>query len=162
MDIITSGLCLFQRVGSNYGVIDLDDGVIDWITKEELIQYAKKYPIAGVDLVNKTIKPVICSIPCSKCNWNKDDSNIFTDVRAFNVKYNINDLSAKVITGSLITKTGKSIKFRWSVSSNPTRYYFICYNNIKVYLDADTLLSLLDKWNLSKKEADKILAKLCS
>ena len=42
MDIITSGLCLFQRVGSNYGVIDLDDGVIDWITKEELIQYAKK------------------------------------------------------------------------------------------------------------------------
>lgn len=51
MNIVSNGLCLFSRVGNNYGVIDLDDGKIDWVSKEDLIKFAKEVEIVGVDTV---------------------------------------------------------------------------------------------------------------
>lgn len=138
MTVVTSGLCLFQRVGTNYGVIDIDDGAIDWVTRDDVIQYANKVPISGVDLKNKTIKPVKCYITSNKCNWNKDGSNIFYNMKLINI--NIVDN-----TGYLVTICGKKLKFRLTKEGVIS---FIFYNNIIVRLD-DAIISILkDKHNI--------------
>lgn len=148
MGIIKSGLCLFQRVGSNYGIIDLDDGVIDWVTKDDLISFANKCPITGVDLVNKVIKPLSCILDCTKCNWNKDGSNIFDNFSAVRINY-------KTKQGTLITKTGKSIKFKL-VGEYVYKFNFVCYGNIIVILSHDVISNLIDKWDAPKEALAKV------
>lgn len=66
------------RVANNYGVIDTDDGVIEWVTKDELLEYAKQVDIVGV----ADMKPSPCTIESSKCNWSKGN-NIFTNLKDF-------------------------------------------------------------------------------
>lgn len=110
MNFVNNGLCLFCHVANNYGVIDLGDGIIDWVSKEELIKYAKLVSISGVDIESHTIKPVFCRLDVNKCNWATNKTNIFTVINSifFNQNYNGGDLV-------IITKDNK--KFRGKVNT---------------------------------------------
>lgn len=73
-------LHLMRRVGRNYGVLDDDDGVVEWVTVEELRDLVTRQglQIAGVTkdmskLVSQTVK-----LPASKCNF-AQGKNVFTD-----------------------------------------------------------------------------------
>lgn len=105
MNLVNNGLCLFSHVASNYGVIDLDDGAIDWVSKEDLIKYAKVINISGVDITSHTIKPVSCRLDANKCNWATNKTNIFTVINSvfFNKNYNDGELV-------IITKDNKKFK----------------------------------------------------
>lgn len=105
MNLVNNGLCLFSRVASNYGVIDLDDGAIDWVSKEDLIKYAKVVNISGVDITSHIIKPVFCRLDANKCNWATNKTNIFTVINSvfFNKNYNDGELV-------IITKDNKKFK----------------------------------------------------
>lgn len=105
MNLVNNGLCLFSRVASNYGVIDLDDGAIDWVSKEDLIKYAKMVNIAGVDITSHVIKPVSCRLDANKCIWTSNNINIFVAAKSifFNKDYNNGELT-------IITNDNKKFK----------------------------------------------------
>lgn len=105
MNLVTNGLCLFSRVASNYGIIDLDDGAIDWVSKEDLIKYAKMVNIAGVDVTSHVIKPVSCRLNMNKCIWTSNNTNIFVAAKSifFNKDYNNGELT-------IITNDNKKFK----------------------------------------------------
>lgn len=105
MNLVNNGLCLFSRVANNYGVIDLDDGVIDWVSKEDLIKFANEVEIAGVDTVGKHIAPVNCKLRMNKCVWTSNNTNIFIAAKSifFNKDYNNGELT-------IITNDNKKFK----------------------------------------------------
>lgn len=110
MNLVNNGLCLFSRVASNYGVIDLDDGAIDWVSKEDLIKYAKMVNIAGVDITSHVIKPVSCRLNMNKCIWTSNNTNIFVAAKSifFNKDYN---------NGKLTIITNDNKKFKGKVKT---------------------------------------------
>lgn len=69
-----------QRVGSNFGIIDTNDGVIEWVNKQKLIAYAKQVQIGGVTLINNgtdvQTQYMKTSLDPQLCNW-ADGNNIF-------------------------------------------------------------------------------------
>lgn len=91
-----------KRVGSNYSIIDTDDGVIDWMSKEELEGYVvgSKIPIQGVAKDMSELKPQVVVLDAAKCNW-ADGENVFAVVKSFFVTMN----------GSFTMKAGKK-KFK--------------------------------------------------
>lgn len=110
MSLVSSGLCLFSRVASNYGVIDLDDGAIDWVSKEDLIKYAKVVPIAGVDVNSHTIQPVNCRLSMDKCNWSTNKANIYVAAKSVFFSKDYED-------GDLVIVTLDNKKFRAKVKT---------------------------------------------
>lgn len=78
--------CLLRHVGNNYGILDTDDGAIDWMSEKELRGYVldDKVAIQGVapdmsKLVSQTVL-----LDASKCNW-ANGNNIFKTAKAFYV-----------------------------------------------------------------------------
>lgn len=146
MEIIKSGLCLFSRVGNNYGVIDLDDGQIDWLTKEDLISCAKEVKINGVDLSSRLLKPVICELAWNKCNWS-NGLNIFQDIRSVfkHVKGVKNDVAIEELV--IITSDGKKFKLeiRLIKSTSTVIVQAFIYKNICIPLTLQQYQALLEK-----------------
>lgn len=83
---------VIKNVAGNYGVIDTEDGVIEWLSKADLQRYISSgVQIGGVS--NTGITPVRVTIPAQLCNWNNGE-NIF-------------------LTGSLFTESASGdFKFR--------------------------------------------------
>lgn len=71
-------LVFLKQVGTNFGVIDTDDGVIDWVTKDQLLNYAKQISIKGV-ASNGLTKNVV-SVNPAVCNWDKG-ANVFKTIK---------------------------------------------------------------------------------
>lgn len=107
------------RVGTNYGVVDTDDGALDWITKEELLEYAKLVHIEGVD----TMKPISCSIESGKCNWSKG-SNIFENAKTITKVSSVDFV--------IVTEQGKKYKFKLVESVRGSFMHFTCNVDVPI------------------------------
>lgn len=142
MNIVSSGLCLFSRVGNNYGVIDLDDGRIDWVSKEDLIKFAKEVEIVGVDTVGKHIAPVNCRLNMDKCVWTSNNTNIFVAAKSifFNKDYNNGELT-------VITNDNKKFKGKVkTVCMQGDNYRVVTfYGHIIVFFDTNQFDALIAK-----------------
>lgn len=142
MSLISSGLCLFSRVASNYGVIDLDDGVIDWVSKEDLIKYAKSVQIAGVDVSSHTIKPVDCRLNMNKCNWTSNKTNIYVAAKSIFFNKNYDD-------GELVIITLDNKKFKAKVKTvcmqGDTYRAVTFYGHIVVFFDVNQFEALITR-----------------
>lgn len=99
-------LYFISRVGNNYGVIDTDDGIIEWVSQEQLLDYAKQVEIVGA----KDMKPVPCTIESGKCNWSKG-YNIFTSLKeltcANNKDFVIYTVEGKKYKGEVLSVQGE-------------------------------------------------------
>lgn len=71
-------LVLVKQVGANYGVLDTDDGALDWVSKTELLDFSKQVNIVGVNPSGK-LEPTSATITPDKCNWSKGQ-NIFKTI----------------------------------------------------------------------------------
>lgn len=71
-------LVLVKQVGANYGVLDTDDGALDWVSKTELLDFSKQVNIVGVNPAGK-LEPTSATVTPDKCNWSKG-KNIFKTV----------------------------------------------------------------------------------
>lgn len=103
------------RVANNYGVVDSDDGALEWVTKEELLEFAKLVRINGV----ADMKPVSCCLDSGKCNWSKGE-NIFTSAKSITsmngVDFVITTEQGKKYKGKVVkTKTGFFMHFTCNV-----------------------------------------------
>lgn len=140
MSLISSGLCLISRVGGNYGVIDITDGVIEWVTKEDLIKYSKVCKIAGVDTSTHSIAPVSCRVNADKCNWASNKANIFTSSKS--VFFNKN-------TKEIVFITDGSKKFKGKVQQvnmQGVLYYTITfYGHVIVFFSPQQFNSLVER-----------------
>lgn len=97
-----------KRVGCNYGILDSDDGAVDWIPKEEFDGYVKDgVDIVGVDKKTGELTPQMVELPASKCNWDGSE-NIFTNVRSFAVTAKTNKFELKAVNRK--TFKGKLVK----------------------------------------------------
>lgn len=140
MSLVSSGLCLFSRVASNYGVIDLDDGAIDWVSKEDLIKYAKVVPIAGVDVNSHTIQPVNCRLSMDKCNWTANKTNIYVAAKSVFFSKDYED-------GELVIITFDNKKFKAKVKTvhlqGDTYRAVTFYGHIVVFFDVNQFDALV-------------------
>ena len=71
-------LVLVKQVGANYGVLDTDDGVLDWVSKTDLLDFSKQVNIVGVNPSGK-LEPTSATVTPDKCNWSKGQ-NIFKTI----------------------------------------------------------------------------------
>lgn len=73
-------LHLMRRVGRNYGVLDDDDGVVEWVTGDELRDLVTRQglQIAGVAKDMSKLTPQTVKLQPSKCNF-AQGKNVFND-----------------------------------------------------------------------------------
>lgn len=72
-----------KRVGSNFGVIDDEDGAIDWLTKEELKGvFDANIEVRGISRDMTKLEPIKVSVPAYMCNWSFG-INIFNNAKSF-------------------------------------------------------------------------------
>lgn len=146
MEVFKSGLCLFSRIGNNYGVIDLDDGQIDWLTKDELFDCAKNVKIFGVDSLLHLLHPVTCELAWNKCNWSSG-TNIFQDVRS--VFKHVKGVKSGVYFEELVIVTNSRKKFKLEVrltrSMGDVVVQAFAYKNICIPLTLQQYQALLEK-----------------
>ena len=125
------------RVGSNYGVIDTDDGAIEWVSKDELIRYAQQLEIKG----GRELKPTICEISSDKCKWSKG-VNIFTSAKSISRSgdsFTLFTLAGKKYKGKVITtSSGYAIRFNINVVVPISKLVYDLFQG-----DTDTYESLM-------------------
>lgn len=96
-----------KRVGCNYAILDSDDGVVDWIPKEELDSYIKDgISITGVDSKTGELKNQLVELSAVKCNWDGGE-NIFSNASSFSIaartgKFELKASGSKKFKGKLI------------------------------------------------------------
>ena len=123
-------LILVKRVGTNFGVLDTDDGALDWVSKSELLEYAKKVKIDGVS--DNSIEPVSTSLSPSKCNWS-NGNNIFKYAKKVIV----------TVSNTFIIVTEQNKRFKGVIDTDEKCLNF--NNNIKVVLSDKNMSLLLGK-----------------
>lgn len=90
---------LCAKVATNYGVVDTEDGAIDWCTKEQIQAYlAQGLVIKGISDCNGVPTPQTVDLPYTLCNWN-NGANIFSTRSDFSVN----------IDGSFKLRAGKKV-----------------------------------------------------
>lgn len=76
-------LVLISKVGTNCGIIDTDDGVIDWVDTSEIKDILKTgIVIQGIDSQGTVFKPQSVGLNSALCNWD-NGSNIFRTATLF-------------------------------------------------------------------------------
>lgn len=139
-------LVFCKRVGSNYGVIDTDDGALDWVSKEELLNFAKQVKILGVES-GLSLHPKSVVLESRLCNWCKN-GNIFKYAKSFRInpshKFELRTVDGKVFKGALDLYFGN------------TALYF--NNNVIVRIDANIGKGLCSSDNNIVKQAVNSLA----
>ena len=143
-------LVLVKQVGANYGVLDTDDGVLDWVSKAELLAFSKQVDIVGVNPSGK-LEPTSTTITPDKCNWSKGQ-NIFKTI----IELQVNGHSEFILT----TEEGK--KYKGTIIANHLTLYFKFNTNILVPICEQNrnLIAQLDFNNLSSELFNTLLANL--
>lgn len=79
-------LHLVKRVGINYGVLDDDDGVIDWVSKGDLERYVvgQGIAISGVAVDMSKLEPQVVSLTPEKSNF-AGGENVFVNAKTFTI-----------------------------------------------------------------------------
>lgn len=121
-------LYFVTRVGNNYGVLDTDDGSIDWISKEQFCEFAKLVHIEGFS----DMKPRVVVLPSSKCNWSSS-KNIFKDVRSI-IRYGSNEF---------ILRTNSGKRFKGVLLVRDNKYFLHFSYNVAVPISGVLYESLL-------------------
>lgn len=104
-------LVLVKQVGANYGVLDTDDGALDWVSKTELLDFSKQVNIVGVNSSGK-LEPTSATITSDKCNWSKGQ-NIFKTIANLQMNRHFEFI--------LSTEAGK--KYRGTIIIGSTLYF---------------------------------------
>lgn len=104
-------LVLVKQVGTNYGVLDTDDGALDWVSKTELLDFSKQVNIVGVNTSGK-LEPTSATVTPDKCNWSKGQ-NIFETVANLQMNRHFEFI--------LSTEAGK--KYRGTIIIGSTLYF---------------------------------------
>ena len=117
-----------KQVGTNFGIYDSDDGTIEWITKQELLEYSKKVAIAGVS----DGKPQSCTIESNKCNLD-NGRNIFKTCKSISIN-NKGDFA-------IITTSGRKYSGKLYMAVDNT-YYMQLNCNIFVRVCEDIIQHL--------------------
>jgi hypothetical protein len=114
-------LYYISKVGNKAAVLDTDDGAIDWVSVDELKDFAKKVKIIGVAEGH----PVRCTLDARKCNWS-NGHNIFSSAKSFTCGDNVDFV--------LTTVDGK--KYKGKVRHNPSNdsYEFLFSFNVYVLI----------------------------
>lgn len=104
-------LVLVKQVGTNYGVLDTDDGELDWVSKTDLLNFSKQVNIVGVNQSGK-LEPTSATVTPDKCNWSKGQ-NIFETVANLQMNRHFEFI--------LSTEAGK--KYRGTIIIGSTLYF---------------------------------------
>lgn len=73
-----------KRVGDKYGVLDSNDGVIDWVSQDELRTYlAQGTEVKGASADMKELVPQVVMLHPNLCNWLPEHGNIFSNAKKF-------------------------------------------------------------------------------
>lgn len=104
-------LVLVKQVGANYGVLDTDDGALDWVSKTELLDFSKQVNIVGVNLPDE-LEPTFATITPDKCNWSRGQ-NIFKTVANLQMNRHFEFI--------LTTEAGK--KYKGTIINSNTMYF---------------------------------------
>lgn len=104
-------LVLVKQVGTNYGVLDTDDGALDWVSKTDLLDFSKQVKIVGVNSTGK-LEPTSATITPDKCNWSKGQ-NIFKTVANLQMNRHFEFI--------LTTEAGK--KYKGTIIIGSTMYF---------------------------------------
>lgn len=123
-----------KRVGCNYGVVDSEDGAIDWLTKEELQRIVKDgVSIEGINEDCSEFVPQLVILNAKLCNW-ADGQNVFTNVKWFNLS---RDGSFKMRAGN---KT-----FKGTLINSGDKLGLLVFNyGVRVLMSIQEYVALLD------------------
>jgi hypothetical protein len=103
-------LTVVSKVAGNIGVLDTDDGVIEWVSKEELFSYIDRgIAINNVNYSDKSVSPKVAVLDYKLCNF-MNGSNIFQNVKSFmknSSSFQLRLTNNKVLKGKYrVTKAG--------------------------------------------------------
>lgn len=104
-------LVLVKQVGANYGVLDTDDGALDWVSRTELLDFSKQVNIVGINSLGK-LEPTSATVTPDKCNWSKGQ-NIFKTIANLQVNRHFDFI--------LSTEAGK--KYKGTIIIGSTLYF---------------------------------------
>lgn len=110
-------LVLVKQVGTNYGVLDTDDGALDWVSKTELLDFSKQVNIVGVNPSGK-LETTSATITPDKCNWSKGQ-NIFKTVTNLQVnkhfEFILTTEAGRKYKGTIIIGSPLNFKFNANI-----------------------------------------------
>lgn len=116
---------LVARVGSMFGIVDTDDGAVDWLTMDSILALIKKgVSIYGIEPriagnVPVVINPSTCVLHAHKCNW-WNGENVFKNAKSFmcspsgKVQFRVGGKTykGKIVDGA----NGKFLQFSFNVA----------------------------------------------
>lgn len=127
-------------VGGKIGVLDTEDGVIEWLPKDEVIKAVKLgISISGYESGDKFVRSR-CTVTPDKCNWSPS-GNIFSPGSKFQLEVKKRDEGVEA--GNFKLKVGnKVLKGSFTDSKQTPMVDLLFYGCVTVLLPRETFLKL--------------------